>query len=79
MPPGFPPGGFSYIYFFYYVWWGGEVWLAAERRARWNFGRDFAAGWRPEERGAAGLHGGALAAMVGVGARSFCVIPGNAA
>ena len=28
--------------------------------------------WRPEERDA-------LAAMVGVGARSFCVIPGNAA
>lgn len=59
MPPGFPPGGFSYIYFFYYVWWGGEVWFAAARGAwrvggccaalakswsAWrNFGRDFAA------------------------------------
>lgn len=44
MPPGFPPGGFSYIYFFYYVWWGGEVWFAAARGAwrgratRWRVG-----------------------------------------
>ena len=60
MPPGSPPGGFSYIYIFLLCLVGRRGVLTVERRARRNFGRDFAAGWRPEERGAAGLHGGAL-------------------
>lgn len=42
MPPGFPPGGFSYIYIFLLCLVGRRGVLTVERRARWNFGRDFA-------------------------------------
>ena len=63
MPPGFPPGGFSYIYFFLLCLVGrrGVVCGGPRSVARQGY---TVARWRPEERGAAGLHGGALAAIV---------------